>query len=48
MLARRKSRIQSVADELIGSGSKALVLDLFSRMVLGWSMAATQDATLVV
>ena len=24
------------------------VLDLFSRMVVGWSMAATQDATLVV
>ncbi len=26
----------------------AVVLDLFSRMVVGWSMAATQDATLVV
>jgi putative transposase len=26
----------------------AIVLDLFSRMVVGWSMAATQDATLVV
>ncbi len=25
-----------------------VVLDLFSRMVVGWSMAATQDATLVV
>jgi putative transposase len=25
----------------------AVVLDLFSRMVVGWSMAATQDATLV-
>ncbi len=28
--------------------SLAVVLDLFSRRVLGWSMAATQDATLVV
>ena len=26
----------------------AVVLDLFSRMVVGWSMAAIQDATLVV
>jgi putative transposase len=26
----------------------AVVLDLFSRMVVGWSMAALQDATLVV
>jgi len=26
----------------------AVVLDLFSRMVVGWSMAATQEATLVV
>ena len=26
----------------------AVVLDLFSRMVVGWSMAATQDATLVL
>lgn len=26
----------------------AVVLDLFSRMVVGWSMAATQDAALVV
>lgn len=26
----------------------AVVLDLFSRIVVGWSMAATQDATLVV
>lgn len=26
----------------------AVVLDLFSRMVVGWSMAACQDATLVV
>jgi transposase InsO family protein len=26
----------------------AVVLDLFSRMVVGWAMAATQDATLVV
>jgi len=26
----------------------AVVLDLFSRMVVGWSMAATQDATLVM
>src|SRR5262249_50797089 len=26
----------------------AVVLDLFSRLVVGWSMAATQDATLVV
>jgi transposase InsO family protein len=26
----------------------AIVLDLFSRMVVGWSMAATQDAALVV
>lgn len=26
----------------------AVVLDLFSRMVVGWSMAATQDAPLVV
>jgi transposase InsO family protein len=26
----------------------AVVLDLFSRMVVGWSMAAVQDATLVV
>jgi putative transposase len=26
----------------------AVVLDLFSRMVVGWSMAATQDATLVI
>lgn len=26
----------------------AVILDLFSRMVVGWSMAATQDATLVV
>jgi transposase InsO family protein len=26
----------------------AVVLDLFSRMVVGWSMAATQDARLVV
>jgi putative transposase len=26
----------------------AVVLDLFSRMVVGWSMAATQDASLVV
>ena len=26
----------------------AVVLDLFSRMIVGWSMAATQDATLVV
>ena|SRR5712691_186488 len=26
----------------------AIVLDLFSRMVVGWSMAAIQDATLVV
>jgi transposase InsO family protein len=26
----------------------AVVLDLFSRMVVGWSMAASQDATLVV
>jgi putative transposase len=26
----------------------AVVLDLFSRMVIGWSMAAIQDATLVV
>jgi transposase InsO family protein len=26
----------------------AVVLDLFSRMVIGWSMATTQDATLVV
>lgn len=26
----------------------AVVLDLFSRMVVGWSMSATQDATLVV
>lgn len=26
----------------------AVVLDLFSRVVVGWSMAATQDATLVV
>lgn len=26
----------------------AVVLDLFSRMVVGWSMAATQDAMLVV
>ncbi len=26
----------------------AVVLDLFSRMVVGWSMTATQDATLVV
>src|SRR5919204_687134 len=25
----------------------AVVLDLFSRMVLGWSMAAIQDASLV-
>src|SRR5438309_6696629 len=25
----------------------AVVLDLFSRMVVGWAMAATQDATLV-
>jgi putative transposase len=25
----------------------AVVLDVFSRMVLGWSMAAIQDATLV-
>src|SRR5207248_11272799 len=25
----------------------AVVLDLFSRMVVGWSMAAIQDATLV-
>jgi putative transposase len=26
----------------------AVVLDLFSRMVVGWSMAAVQDATLVI
>jgi len=26
----------------------AVVLDVFSRMVVGWSMAAVQDATLVV
>ena len=26
----------------------AVVLDLYSRMVVGWSMAATQDATLVL
>ncbi|MBO0782863.1 MAG: IS3 family transposase [Ktedonobacteraceae bacterium] len=26
----------------------AVVLDLFSRMVVGWSMAATQDAALVI
>jgi len=26
----------------------AVVLDLFSRMVVGWAMAAVQDATLVV
>ncbi len=26
----------------------AVVLDLFSRMVIGWSMAATQDAALVI
>ncbi len=26
----------------------AVVLDLFSRMVVGWSMSATQDATLVL
>lgn len=26
----------------------AVVLDLFSRMVVGWSMAAIQDATLVI
>ena len=26
----------------------AVVLDLFSRMVVGWSMAATQDASLVI
>ena len=26
----------------------AVVLDLFSRMVVGWSMAANQDATLVL
>jgi len=26
----------------------AVVLDLFSRIVVGWSMAATQDATLVI
>jgi transposase InsO family protein len=26
----------------------AVVLDLFSRMVVGWSMAATQDTTLIV
>lgn len=26
----------------------AVVLDLFSRMVVGWSMATIQDATLVV
>jgi putative transposase len=26
----------------------AVVLDLFSRMVVGWAMAAIQDATLVV
>ena len=25
----------------------AVVLDLFSRMVVGWAMAAIQDATLV-
>lgn len=25
-----------------------VVLDLFSRMVVGWSMAAIQDATLVI
>jgi transposase InsO family protein len=25
----------------------AIVLDVFSRMVVGWAMAATQDATLV-
>lgn len=28
--------------------SLAVVLDVFSRMVIGWSMAATQDATLVL
>ncbi len=30
-----------------GGGSLAVVLDLFSRMVGGWSRAAIQDATLV-
>ncbi len=32
----------------VGWLSLAVVLDLFSRMVGGWSMAAIQDATLVV
>ena len=45
---RNGRRIRPTFGHKRDGGSLAVVLDLFSRMVVGWSVAAIQDATLVV
>src|SRR5258708_40340985 len=45
---RNGRQIQPPSGHKRDGGSLAVVLDLFSRMVGGWSMAALQDAPLVV
>src|SRR5258708_27201538 len=45
---RNGRQIQPPSGHKRDGGSLAVVLDLFSRMVGGWSMAALQDAPFVV